>query len=489
MTTLFLGHAVAVLLTFQLLGMGSSFLLPCRHCQHVHYAPTFQASTPMPMNGEPLPPWTTRCNLNVPSCDDDKKTSSDLTSAILKISFVGTRFSGWTATNSGDWTQHSLHIKNQTDGSHVQSPLGRGNNTTALPRRPFVRPVDKEIQHCLAKLYGNVNPQRIVVEGCSRTDRGVHAQGMIAQVYCLKENVTDSTRGGNISYPPSSIPGKRLPHPLSSTDDSYFAPLPMKSNLSSIAYCLNRQLPSAVQVIGIAPTPQTQWTQHRLDNLSSQSPPPPRLPFHPSLSAHSKTYKYNLSVGAFHDPTLRHFTWYVGHSLDILKMQQACDVLVGEHDFLAFQASGSTSHKGGQNRHQQLFNNQESLSLSSTSSKCTHLRNTVCHLTNVSILPMTPPTTVYFPGVVPPLQHYQVVIQGNRFLYKMIRFLVGALVAVSKETLNVSDIQRALQIGHWKKPDGSRKEFECAPPHGLSLAHVDYHENATTPIDWVDDSY
>jgi hypothetical protein len=36
-----------------------------------------------------------------------------------------------------------------------------------------------------AKIYGKRRSGRIVVEGCSRTDRGVHARSMIAQIYRL----------------------------------------------------------------------------------------------------------------------------------------------------------------------------------------------------------------------------------------------------------------------------------------------------------------
>mmetsp|Transcript_18672 Transcript_18672/g.52175 ORF Transcript_18672/g.52175 Transcript_18672/m.52175 type:complete len:100 (-) Transcript_18672:581-880(-) len=80
------------------------------------------------------------------------------------------------------------------------------------------------------------------------------------------------------------------------------------------------------------------------------------------------------------------------------------------------------------------------------------------------------------------MKHYRIVVNGDRFLYKMVRFLVGALVAVGEGKLSKDDLTRALDTGSWSDGDGKRTEFECAPAHGLTLARVDYgHE---TVFDW-----
>ena len=55
----------------------------------------------------------------------------------------------------------------------------------------------------------------------------------------------------------------------------------------------------------------------------------------------------------------------------------------------------------------------------------------------------------------------------------MMRFLVGALVAIGRDELTLLDLQTAL------KP-GLRPAFECAPARGLVLYNVHFD----TPIEW-----
>jgi tRNA U38,U39,U40 pseudouridine synthase TruA len=49
-------------------------------------------------------------------------------------------------------------------------------------QKGFVRSVEGVIRDNLAHIFGNIDPKRIVVEGCSRTDREVHARGTIARL-------------------------------------------------------------------------------------------------------------------------------------------------------------------------------------------------------------------------------------------------------------------------------------------------------------------
>ena len=217
-----------------------------------------------------------------------------LTTALLRISYDGTRFTGWSAANDGNDPQFRESTKS------TRRRQRRGGNSP-VPKG-FVRSVEGVLRDNLAKIYGAVDPRRVVVEGCSRTDKGVHAVGMMAQIYCLKPGVLeqlDSPDENNSIE--SSIPGKRIPHPKTPSDDSYFEPLPMNGNLSRLAFALNRMRPSDVQVTGIAPVP-------RLPLETSSS----TLPFHPTLSSRSKQYEYRISTGAFQDPMKKGESWYVG---------------------------------------------------------------------------------------------------------------------------------------------------------------------------------
>ena len=158
----------------------------------------FLATDNQPTDSPPLP---------VDECSkpEDGKESTVLTSALLRISYDGSRFTGWSSANSGNQQTQKLSLSRLSRKQRRRGVMGD------IPQQGgFVRPVEGVIRDNLARIFGNVDPKRIVVEGCSRTDRGVHAQGMIAQVYCLKEGVLEALEA-NYETIYCSIPGKRKP--------------------------------------------------------------------------------------------------------------------------------------------------------------------------------------------------------------------------------------------------------------------------------------
>ena len=390
-------------------------------------------------------------------------TKLPLTNAVIRISYDGTRFTGWSAANGkNDQSLQKKRKRNRRRGSVEEF-------TEAKLPAGFVRSVEGVLKENLAKLYGDVDPNtRIVVEGCSRTDKGVHATSMIAHIYCLKEECSiapppaipnesenGETKEDSASALPSVIPGKRIPHPKSPTDDSCFQVLPQNGNLSRMAFSFNRMRPSDVQITGIAPAPVMKDGEI----------------FHASLSSRCKTYEYRISTGYLWDPTQRKTVWHVGSSdLDLETIQKACELLRGTHDFSAFQGA-SRGSEDKRKRTEQQKNPEGTV--------CTlyDLKFEVQHLSNIH-------QNYYFPGVHPSLQNYNIVVKGDRFLYKMVRFLVGALVAVGCGKLTVADIERAITEGTWEMEggNGKRKEFQCAPAHGLTLTHIDYGEDIA--FDW-----
>jgi tRNA pseudouridine38-40 synthase len=379
----------------------------------------------------------------------EESESSIVTNAILRISYDGSRFTGWSAANSGGTNSQ---LPRQSKKQRRRGLMGD------IPQQKgFVRSVEGVIRDNLAQIFGKIDPKRIVVEGCSRTDRGVHARGTIAQIYCLKPDVLEALESSDDNDETTttaiycSIPGKRKPHPTSPTDDSYFEPLPMNANLSRLVFALNRMRSPDMQVTGIAPTP----------TLDANAP------FHPSLSTVSKTYEYQISTGAFQDPTMPNQVWHVGEAvLDVSNIQRGCEILRGSHDFSAFQ--GAPRGPDDKRKRQQ----QQSTP-----------RATTCTLSSIELVEQEPPIDDYFQGVTPPIKLYKIVLTGDRFLYKMVRFLVGALAAVGTGKLEVHDLERALASGNWEilGHEDRRKQFKCAPAHGLVLHTVDYGDLA---IDW-----
>ena len=385
--------------------------------------------------------------------NDDENQSDPITSVILRISYDGGRFTGWSANNSGAGDASNSNKPPQ----HLQpSRRQRQRGVLPEPKQGSVRPVEGVIRTHIAKLYGNVDPNRIVVEGCSRTDKGVHAREMMAHIYCLTQEVHDAlleeSSSGSTPIIYRSIPGKRKPHPTSSTDASYFESLAMNGNMSRMAFALNRMLPPDVRVTGIAPVPTLSGT---------------KLPFHPSTSTVSKTYEYTISVGGIHDPIQQGFVWHLENTdtLDIESMQEACRKIHGEHAFSAFQ--GAPRGPDDKRRRKENANKEGA---------------NVCTLSSVTIKEQEREFDNMFQGVDPPVRTFKISITGDRFLYKMVRFLVGALIAVGTEKLELEDLDRALETGSWETADGTaRKQFKCAPAHGLSLRNVNYGD---LPIDW-----
>jgi tRNA pseudouridine38-40 synthase len=338
--------------------------------------------------------------------DDDLDTCHPATTALLKISYDGGHFTGFYAGNSECYADNEA----ATTG--------------------YVRSVQNTIQDCLARLYGNLP---VVVEGCSRTDKGVHARALIAQFYCVDPLLFDGS-SDETTMNTFSIPGKRQPYPWNATDSTYFKPLP--SDLRTIQYKLNRMLPCDIRIVGIAPLPSLANS----DDI-----------FHPTLSCTFKTYEYTFSLGDVHDPTQWRNTWHVGdNALDHGGMLAACEAFVGAHDFSAFR--GAPRSKDDKNK--QLT------------------QSTICTIRNMDI--HEDATRSWSDNT----KVYKVSVTGDRFLHKMVRFLVGSVVAVGRHKLSADNLRRALTTGHRE----DLPLFECAPAKGLVLVNVEYNG---TEIDWV----
>jgi tRNA pseudouridine38-40 synthase len=143
--------------------------------------------------------------------------------------------------------------------------------------------------------------------------------------------------------------------------------------------------------------------------------------FHPTLDAIGKEYIYKICLGPVQDPTLRLYSWHVYQSIDLLKVERAAQDLIGTHDFSAF------------------ANEIE--------------KSPLCTILSVQ------------------WQKDHFSIRGNRFLYKMVRNIVGTLIDVGTAKLPEESIPHILA-------SRSRKEGGVtAPAHGLYLHQVFYPIN------------
>jgi tRNA pseudouridine38-40 synthase len=150
-----------------------------------------------------------------------------------------------------------------------------------------------------------------------------------------------------------------------------------------------------------------------------------RADFDARFSAKGKQYRYFVWIGPAMNPLLRHTAWHVSRPLDLAAMRSAAKFFLGRHDFKSL--AGTRSY--------------EMISTARTLTRC-DLRRSGRLLTFI--------------------------IEGDGFLYKMCRGIVGTLVQVGQGKIPPSAIRQILD-----KKD-RRAAGMTAPAHGLVLWKVFY---------------
>lgn len=134
------------------------------------------------------------------------------------------------------------------------------------------------IQGLVEEALGRIEGRPVAVAASGRTDAGVHALGQVATA--------------------------RLDHPLPAAD---------------LLRALNAMLPADVRVLAVDEAPDG---------------------FHARFSAREKTYRYLLAPSPA-GPFAGRFAWVVPGDLDVAAMDAAARLLAGQHDFAAFQSTGT----------------------------------------------------------------------------------------------------------------------------------------------------
>ena len=153
--------------------------------------------------------------------------------------------------------------------------------------------------------------------------------------------------------------------------------------------------------------------------------------FNSNKDSKSKEYHYYFSTDTIHNPILNDIVDHIPfRSLDIELMQRACKLFIGEHDFYSF-AKRDTNMS----------------STFRTILSCEILLSQSSLLGN---------------------KIYYLKIEGKGFLRHMVRYIAGALFALGRNQLSLSDISEAL---------GSHKEEKIsskAKSRGLHLIEIFY---------------
>ena len=225
-----------------------------------------------------------------------------------------------------------------------------------------VQPGKITIESVLNEKLSELLGERIVVIGASRTDSGVHSLGNVA---------------------------------VFDTDT--------KMPADKISYALNQRLPEDIVI-----------------QESRQVP----MDFHPRKCKSKKTYEYRILNRKFPVPTLRRDTYFYYRTLDLARMQQGADYLVGIHDFKSF------------------------------CSVHTQATNTVREVYACQVRKQGDVITIQ--------------IIGAGFLYNMVRIIAGTLIQVGIGELEPEEVASIL----------NRRERTAAgptaPAHGLTMVGIDF---------------
>lgn len=155
--------------------------------------------------------------------------------------------------------------------------------------------------------------------------------------------------------------------------------------------------------------------------------------FHARFDASGKQYRYLVWNHPAMNPLLRHSAWHVPRKLDRAAMREAAALFVGRHDFQSFTANPGYRRE----------------------STVRTLRRCEVRKSGNS---------------------FTFVIEGDGFLYKMCRGIVGTLVQVGLGKIPAGDIRGMLD-----RKD-RRVAGMTAPAHGLVLWRVFYGSRNTVPV-------
>lgn len=229
-----------------------------------------------------------------------------------------------------------------------------------------IQPKGRTVQGVLEEAAESVFGVPTKVVGSGRTDAGVHAMGQICQFDA------DTT-----------IPPKKL------------------------AECFNGKLPPDVRALA-----------------SNEA----KGDFDCTRHAKKKIYRYSFYTSDCELPLLSRYSAWVRVPLDSERMKREAERMVGEHDFKAFCASGSSA------------------------------KTTVRTVYSVEI-----ERKECYGGA-----QYFVTVCGNGFLYNMVRILVGHLVAVGCGQKEEGSVLAAFEKGE------RNLLGKTMPPMGLTMVGADY---------------
>ncbi len=235
---------------------------------------------------------------------------------------------------------------------------------------------ERTVQATIEDALVPIEGRRVVITGGGRTDAGVHATGQVASLSL----------------------GATIPR-------------------DELQRALNARLPEDVRILAIDEAPEG---------------------FNAQFAAKRKTYHYWIWSAGILPPQLRRYVWHVRQPLAVDAMDAAAAMLIGTHDFSAFQASGSD------------------------------VTSTVREVAESRITGLKPGPPIFGPASASGGGLICYEITGTGFLRHMVRTIVGTLVDVGRGRRAVEDLH-AILVSRERSRAGA-----TAPPHGLVLWTIGY---------------
>lgn len=229
------------------------------------------------------------------------------------------------------------------------------------------------IQDIVKDKIQGITGEEVRLTGASRTDAGVHALGQVA---------------------------------VFGTDSSL--------NEDVIVRALNAKPPRDIRILAAEETDKD---------------------FHPRYCATRKSYFYIISEGRRQSAFLHRYVWNVRSRLDLDNMAKAANILIGEHDFSSFRASGCGAKHPVRTVYAADIARLEDMSFMTSSIKGDFIK---------------------------------IRVEANAFLRHMVRNIVGTMVEIGRGKISVGEFSRIFQ---------SRDRTiagPTAPAQGLFLEKIIY---------------
>jgi tRNA pseudouridine38-40 synthase len=218
--------------------------------------------------------------------------------------------------------------------------------------------------------------------------------------------VAETLRGAVVAIDPSAGPLRGA----SRTDAGVHA------DGQAAAFDTSREIAARGWVLGL--------NRHLPDDIAVRAARAVPPGYAPRFASRGKRYRYRVLVDAVRDPRWRTRAWRVPR-LDVGILEREAEAARGSHDFASFRASRDER------------------------------ASTMRVLTRVNVEYEEDPRVV------------AVVVEGDAFLYNMVRILVGTMVDVGRGRLGAGAVARALEARD------RRSAGTTAPAHGLVLERVE----------------